>query len=218
MNASRTAARVVPLTGEDTSFDLHQTEVGRVANAEAERFDAATKVSPPAAANGEARFFATEFKSQGVGFRRKEMGFDLSPIVSAKEFLQPVLENRHAPRTRPMTFSPIQEWEGCVVAVEGDHITANLVDLRKGEKLSTSSVEIPLAVLEPSDVQRLQPGLFFRWAIGYLRSASGTRITGYNFVFRHLPQWTKSDLAEAKREATELAEYFSDTSNGSGTR
>ena len=95
---------------------------------------------------------------------------------------------------------------------------ANLVDLTARENLPSSTVEIPLEELEPADIKRLRPGMIFRWAIGYLRTPSGTKKRTSNIVFRDLPQWTKQELAEAKKQAAEMAEYFSSADDESNTR
>src|SRR5262249_16793328 len=106
------------------------------------------------------------------------------------------------------TFSPIQEWEGYVVEVGKDYMIANLVDLTAGEERATSTVEIPFEELSPSDIDRLRPGKIFRWAVGYLRKPGGTKMRGSEIVFRDLPQWTKKELAEARRQASTMADFF----------
>jgi hypothetical protein len=107
-----------------------------------------------------------------------------------------------------VTLSPLQEWEGYVVGVERDHMIANLVNLTLHERHPSATVEIPLEELESSDVERLRPGLIFRWAVGYVRMSSGTKMRGSRIIFRDLPQWTKRELTESKRRASEIADYF----------
>jgi hypothetical protein len=86
---------------------------------------------------------------------------------------------------------------------------ANLIDLTARESRPSSTVEIPFKELETVvDIKRLRPGMIFRWAVGYLRMPGGTKKRYSNIVFRDLPQWTKRELAEAKKQAAEMAKYF----------
>jgi hypothetical protein len=109
------------------------------------------------------------------------------------------------------TFSPLQEWEGCVTDVTKTHMIANLVDLsarNSGSDPANFQAEIPLEELSESDLVKAKPGRVFRWAIGYQRTPQGTKMRGSQFVFRDLPQWTGRELATASQEASELSRFF----------
>jgi hypothetical protein len=106
------------------------------------------------------------------------------------------------------TFSALQEWEGYVVDVTASHVIANLVDLTNAGERPDEHAEIPLSEFSESDIETLAPGKVFRWAIGYHRLPTGTKVRGSQFVFRELPQWTDQELKDAKEEASELAEFF----------
>jgi hypothetical protein len=112
--------------------------------------------------------------------------------------------------TRPRaTFVPLQEWEGYVVALTASNVVANLVDLTTGGERPSEQAEIPLEEFSEDDVKKLSAGRVFRWAIGYQRLPSGTKMRVSQFVVRDLPQWTRRELSEAKKEAAELADFFS---------
>jgi hypothetical protein len=110
-------------------------------------------------------------------------------------------------RVRP-AFVTLQEWEGYVVAVSNSHVLANLIDLTSGAERPGEQAEIPLEEFSENDVPKLSVGRVFRWAIGYQRLPGGTKMRVSQFVVRELPQWTRRELIEAKKEAAELAEFF----------
>jgi len=189
-----------------SDLEVVRSAVRRAAELEIIRFDALAKIQAPASANGAVSSSLTSVSEiEAVG----DIGVDLGKLAAAKDFFRPVTMNPVSPKARPATFSPVQEWEGYVVEVLDDRMIANLVDLTAHDRRPTSTVEIPLEELDSADVRRLRPGRIFRWAIGYLRSPSGTKSRYSNIVFRDLPQWTEDELITAKREAAEMAEYFS---------
>jgi hypothetical protein len=108
------------------------------------------------------------------------------------------------------TFAALQEWEGYVVSVDKHTFLASLVDLTGGEGRPTEEAEIPLEELSQNDIVKLKPGQIFRWAIGYQRSPSGTKMRVSQIVFRELPQWTRRELKEAKERAANLRNFFGD--------
>jgi hypothetical protein len=111
--------------------------------------------------------------------------------------------------TRPRaTFVPLQEWEGYVVALNSSHVVANLVDLTNDAQRPDEQADIPLEEFSEDDAKKLSVGRVFRWAIGYQRLPSGTKMRVSQFVVRDLPQWTRRELNEAKREAADLADFF----------
>ena len=111
-------------------------------------------------------------------------------------------------KLRP-TFSALREWEGYIVRVTDTHILADLIDLTKGANRANEQAEISIEEFSDSDREKLAPGKVFRWAIGYQRSPSGTKMRGSQFVFRELPQWTIGELKDAKKDAAELFKFLS---------
>ena len=107
-------------------------------------------------------------------------------------------------RPREITFYPLQEWEGYVVAVGEDVFTARILDLTAGSQYEEEEADFPIEDLSESDLNLLRPGAVFRWAIGYQRSRGGTKRRVSQIVFRQLPQWTAYELEENRRKAKEL--------------
>lgn len=138
----------------------------------------------------------------------KSIQESVSAVARAKHLLSPSSMNSPRAKKQAITFAPIQEWEGYVVEVKQDHMVAHLVDLTAGKNRPSSTVDIPLDELSPRDIERLRPGKVFRWAIGYLRKPGGTRMRSSEIVFRDLPQWSKTELAEARKAANEMADFF----------
>jgi hypothetical protein len=132
------------------------------------------------------------------------------PAPSAKSpggFVSPRIQVEPLRRVRP-AFVSLQEWEGYVVAVYKSHVLANLVDLTNDAERPAEQAEIPLEEFSEDDIPKLSVGRVFRWAIGYQRLPSGTKMRVSQFVVRELPQWTQRELIEAKKEAAELAAFF----------
>jgi hypothetical protein len=106
-----------------------------------------------------------------------------------------------------VSFSPVQEWEGYVRSIGNESFIADLIDLTSGVTRVTEQAEIPLQEISEVDLGRLRPGSIFRWAIGYQRTRSGSKMRISQIVFRDLPKWTKTDFHEAKVEAEEIAKF-----------
>lgn len=112
------------------------------------------------------------------------------------------------------SFSALQEWEGYVVAMDGESFVANLVDLTARSTHPDQQVSIPLEELSDHDRNRLAPGQIFRWAIGYQRTRVGTKTRVSQIIFRDLPRWTETDRRVAEAQA-HLIEELLDQENGS---
>src|SRR5262249_35302911 len=120
----------------------------------------------------------------------------------------PQLPPASAFNRRPATFSALQEWEGYVVDVTNTHMIANLVNLTAGSTRATERAEFPLEELNDDDLNKLKPGNLFRWAIGYHRAASGTKMRVSQIVFRELPRWTAREIGDARKEAAMMGEFL----------
>lgn len=102
------------------------------------------------------------------------------------------------------TFVPLQEWEGYVVEITNSHVLANLVDLSTDAGRPDQQAEIPLQEFSDDDIPKLSSGKVFRWAIGYQRLPTGTKMRVSHIIVRDLPRWSRRELEEAKEEAREL--------------
>ena len=104
-----------------------------------------------------------------------------------------------------VSFHPLQEWEGYVIAIGDTTFTARLTDLTTGADIAREEAEFPMEDLTDDDRERISMGSVFRWAVGYERRLGGTKRRISHIVFRRLPMWTKRDLAKAEEEAVVLA-------------
>ncbi len=121
------------------------------------------------------------------------------PVIHLPDFERPIF--------RPSeSFHPLQEWEGEVTSVGEDTFTASLVDLTSGSDRATEEADFPIDDLADSDLSLLKLGAIFRWSIGYSRRRSGTKRRISHIVFRRLPQWTKTEIEQAKSAAAELSQ------------
>jgi beta-lactamase superfamily II metal-dependent hydrolase len=138
---------------------------------------------------------------------------EISPLPALETLLStPTKKHSILPSA---TFHPLQEWEGYVRAIDSKNLYADLVDLANGDDLATEQAEIPLEEISESDLRKAKPGSVFWRAIGYQRSASGTKMRVSQIVFRDLPIWTQSEFAEAHNEAKEFAKLFQFAANWS---
>lgn len=194
-------------SGRPVVESLEHSIVGRVAQAGVVRLSAAARWRPEDTANG-------SIGKTGKVDLTSILG--LSEITRAKRFIEPSM-NEESTKKIAYTLIPIQEWEGYVVEIIDNCMRANVIDLSSRSERASASVDIPLNELSSDQVEKLKPGMIFRWSVGYLRMPGGTRVRGSNIVFRDLPQWTRRELQEAKALAAELAEYFrsDDESNSS---
>jgi hypothetical protein len=121
--------------------------------------------------------------------------------------------------SRPLAFfTPLQEWEGYVVAVTPTHVVANLVDITAEGRRPSERAEIPLTEFADEDIPKLTAGKVFRWAIGYQRLSTGTKMRGSQIVVRDLPIWTTRELTAAKKEAEDLHRFLSETPETTGEK
>lgn len=105
-------------------------------------------------------------------------------------------------RPRQEQFVRLQEFEGFVEELRKDSFVARLVD--KTEKREDEQAEFSFEEISPSDRDLIQPGAIFYWTIGYLDRVSGQRTRASVIKFRRLPQWTPSELAEARGRASKM--------------
>ncbi len=111
-------------------------------------------------------------------------------------------------RMRTATFHALQEWEGYVIEVRQTEFVARLVDLTAGAQYEQEEAIIPKDEVSESDLTKMRLGSFFRWVIGYERSAAGTKKRVSQIVFRDLPVITKRDLREGNEWARKIRRSF----------
>jgi len=98
-------------------------------------------------------------------------------------------------RTLPHAFVVLAEWEGSVLTVEADKITAQLTPISGVEKVAQDA-DVPCEEISEDDRELVRVGALFRLAVGY-EIANGTRTRFSRIVFRRLPAWTRRDIEDA---------------------
>jgi hypothetical protein len=104
-----------------------------------------------------------------------------------------------------VSFRALQEWEGYVIAINGDTFTARLVDITAGDQAEGEDVSLPLADLTPEEQASVVVGSVLRWVIGYQITQSGQRKRASQIIFRQLPRWTRQELDNAAAEGRKRA-------------
>lgn len=102
-------------------------------------------------------------------------------------------------------FEVLQKWEGTVIEVLPDSLTARLTDLTQNGP--EEEAEFSLDEIDESDMDLLKPGAVFYWNIGYADSPSG-RARVSIIRFRRLPIWRAEDLERARQDAERLSEIL----------
>src|SRR6266404_6768851 len=103
--------------------------------------------------------------------------------------------------SRIASFTPLQEWDGYVLAIGEDSFTARLTDITTGGATDGEEAEIPFEELADSSIAKLEEGSLFRWSIGYERSLDGQKTRISRIILRQLPRWRRSELNRAEIEA-----------------
>ena len=105
----------------------------------------------------------------------------------------------------PVSFVPLQEWEGCVISVDEQIFRATLVDVTAGDEVETEEVELAISDVDPDERRNLKPGAIFRWTIGYQMRLHRPRLKGSQIVFRQMAKPQKSEIAAALKRGAERA-------------
>lgn len=105
-------------------------------------------------------------------------------------------------RTEALTFQRLEQRDGVIVGVDSDAgtFTARLVDPRAVEP--DQEVEVDLEQVSPGDLELVEPGALFFWAIGYVTRPTGRRSLLLTIDFRRLPNAREATINRAKDEAT----------------
>ena len=126
-------------------------------------------------------------------------------VISARseQPVPPSVFFRKSLYSQPLTrFEVLQKWEGIVLDVLHDSLTARLIDLTL--QGSDEEAEFALEEIDEGDKDLLKPGAVFYWNIGYSDSPTG-RARVSIIRFRRLPVWRSEELAQAKRDAERLS-------------
>jgi hypothetical protein len=125
--------------------------------------------------------------------------------IAAEPVQLPVRLKKLPPRS---TFSPIEEWEGAVLSIEGDSFTARLAN-KTDSQAPEEEGQFDMAQLSSAEDRNLVvPGSIFYFSVGYEESPSGQRRISAFLRFRRLPAWTSAELKEIEAEADRLAGIF----------
>ncbi len=81
----------------------------------------------------------------------------------------------------------IQEWEGEIICVENDVVTAVLTDLTNGKGQADTEADIPLVEFDSRDKDQIVPGSIFRWTISYVSGQSQGQRRQAHIFFRDIP-------------------------------
>jgi hypothetical protein len=121
------------------------------------------------------------------------------------------IEESIVPRPRvlhpeTLVFQRLEIREGFVLSVDwdADVFRARLVDPRAVEP--DQEVEVELAQVAPRDLDLVEDGALFFWAIGYVTRASGTRNLVLQIDFRRLPRPDPQVQERAKKAAQAYVE------------
>lgn len=101
-------------------------------------------------------------------------------------------------------FELLQQFEGTVLAIEGDAFTARLKD----RTTPTESGEVAtfwMSDVSDSDGELVAIGAVFYWSMGYRIRPWKQRERSSFLRFRRLPVWTRTDLERARTQANEWA-------------
>jgi hypothetical protein len=104
----------------------------------------------------------------------------------------------------------LQDWEGCVYQVGETSFSARLVDRTKGGECDTEIAEIPNDEVDDGDADLLRPGAIFYLTVRRRILPGGRHEVGSRIIFRRMPAWGRTALANAEAEAKNLASYFAD--------
>lgn len=107
--------------------------------------------------------------------------------------------------TQRSTVTVLAEWNGCVLATNGQYFTAELKGVfGEGVRGEEEDAEIPVSDVAESDSELLYPGNFFRLCVFYEIREDGQPRRYTQVVFRRLPAYRAPDLAKAAERALEI--------------
>lgn len=107
-----------------------------------------------------------------------------------------------------VTFNPLIEWEGYVIEIHEDYVTAQLKRIKGPTAENEEIAEIFFDDIQYYDRNLVKEGSVFVWSIGYTRDPKGTKRKASQIVFRRLPAWSKADLIYAENRGKALTQYF----------
>ena len=94
----------------------------------------------------------------------------------------------------------LQLWEGHVLSVKGDDLTAVIRD-RTNREHPDEEVVFSTAELDPEDLPLAIPGAVFYWSIRYEDRKGKPRERRTRIRIRRLPGWEAADIARATERA-----------------
>lgn len=145
---------------------------------------------------------ASNDMSPDIGFATGQFIKNYWSSLNRVEFNLSTIEPRK--ERKRQAFQRLQEWEGIVTQVNDkeETFTARLIDITNANN-PEEETDFSIDELSTDDMKMLNEGALFRWVIGYDIN-NGTKRKLSQIIFRRLPQWTKTDIVEADKEAEEL--------------
>ena len=105
-------------------------------------------------------------------------------------------------------FNLLQEWEGYVIVIKDDYVTARLLDITADALVESVEVDIPrMKIEEGTNMAKVKIGSVFRWVIGY-EQINGTAKRASKIIFRDLPVFTQSDKQAGLAWAEKIVAAF----------
>lgn len=121
--------------------------------------------------------------------------------VNIGDFSSPIIKFPSISYRRSHMVS-LQKWQGYVIRVSDTSLFVRLVNLT--QKAPDEEAEIPIEEISEDDKVLIKPGAIFYWSIGYLDSYSGQRSRLSVVRFQRVPEWSKTEIDAAHREAERL--------------
>jgi hypothetical protein len=103
-------------------------------------------------------------------------------------------------------FIALHKWQGIVLEVGNGSFFAKLVSLNG--KDPDEEAEFSVEEVSKDDWPFIRAGAVFYWSIGYFDFHKGQRLRASIIRFRRLPAWTRKELDDANKRATEIRDFF----------
>jgi hypothetical protein len=104
-------------------------------------------------------------------------------------------------------FRLLQRWRGTVAEIRDDGFDAELRD-QTNPSSPREAASFGLEELSEGDEELIRIGSVFYWCVGYEVSETLQRRLVSEIIFRRLPGWTRREISEIQKEASELEEFF----------
>ena len=103
-------------------------------------------------------------------------------------------------------FKVQQKWQGTIIEIEGDTITAHIYDLLSDDS-AREEITFDMMEVQEGDKSLVVQGAVFYWIIGYEDSKKGRRRVA-KLRFRRRIGWTSQDLQRQRSRSRSLIELI----------